>query len=139
MRWATARERPMPTNPISDPLVEGLDSDVTTPLVHLDATPEGVAYVTLNRPQRRNSFNAELIAGLREAFETLHGAEGVRIVFLRGAGGTFSAGADLEWMRDAIEASEDDNRADATHIAIMLKHPYDVPGLTVALVEVVDY
>jgi methylglutaconyl-CoA hydratase len=125
----------MPDNPIADPLVENVDSDSATPLVHLDATPEGVAYVTLNRPARRNSFNAELIGGLREAFETLQGAEGVRIVFLRGAGGTFSAGADLEWMRDAIEASEADNRADALQMAIMLKTLYDIPALTVALVE----
>jgi methylglutaconyl-CoA hydratase len=94
-----------------------------------------VAYVTLNRPTRRNAFNAELIAGLKEAFETLHGAEGVRIVFVRGAGDTFSAGADLVWMRDAIAYTEADNRDDAMRMAVMLKHLYDVPALTVALVE----
>jgi methylglutaconyl-CoA hydratase len=122
-------------NPISDPLVENVDSDTATPTVHLDATPEGVAYVTLNRPARKNAFDAELIGGLREAFETLHGAEGVRIVFVRGAGNTFSAGADLEWMRSAVEHSEADNRADALQMAIMLKALYDTPALTVALVE----
>ena len=123
------------TNPIADPLVENVDDNASSRVVHLDATPEGVAYVTLNKPSRKNAFDAELIAGLREAFETLHGAEGVRIVFLRGAGGTFSAGADLEWMRDAIEHNEDDNRVDAMQMAIMLKHLYDIPALTVALVE----
>ena len=75
------------TNPIADPLVAAPDSDVASKLVHLEATPEGVATVVLNRPLRRNAFNAELIAALHEAFETLQGAEGVRIVFLRGAGG----------------------------------------------------
>jgi methylglutaconyl-CoA hydratase len=123
------------SNPISDPLVEGVDSEVDTNTVHLDVTAEGVAYVTLNRPQRRNAFNVELIAGLAQAFETLQGAEGVRIVFVRGAGGMFSAGADLEWMRDAIDWSEGDNRADAFEMAKMLKALYDVPALTVALIE----
>ncbi|MDO9430238.1 MAG: enoyl-CoA hydratase-related protein [Phenylobacterium sp.] len=123
------------TNPIADPLVEVPDTDAASNLVHIDATPEGVATVTLNRPLRRNAFNAELIAALHEAFETLQGAEGVRVVFLRGAGGTFSAGADLEWMRDAIDRTESDNRDDAHQMARMLKSLWDIPALTVALVE----
>lgn len=123
------------TNPIADPLVEVPDTDTSSKLVHIEATPEGVATVTLNRALRRNAFNAELIAALHEAFETLQGAEGVRVVFLRGAGGTFSAGADLEWMRDAIDRTEADNRDDAYQMARMLKSLWDIPALTVALVE----
>ncbi|WP_374532420.1 enoyl-CoA hydratase-related protein [Phenylobacterium sp.] len=123
------------TNPIADPLVAAPDSDVASKLVHLEATPEGVATVVLNRPLRRNAFNAELIAALHEAFETLQGAEGVRIVFLRGAGGTFSAGADLDWMREAADRSEADNRDDAMQLARMFKSLWDIPALTVALVE----
>ena len=123
------------TNPIADPLVEGVDSDAGSKLVRIEATPDGVAYVIMNRPQARNAFNAELIAALHEAFETLQGAEGVRVVFLRGAGGFFSAGADLEWMRAAAEWSEADNRDDAFQMALMLKALWDIPALTVALVE----
>jgi methylglutaconyl-CoA hydratase len=123
------------TNPIADPLVEITDTDAESRLVDIDATPEGVATVTLKRAFRRNAFNAELIAALHEAFETLQGAEGVRVVFLRGAGGTFSAGADLEWMREAIDRTESDNRDDAMQLARMLKSLWDIPALTVALVE----
>ena len=123
------------TNPMADPLVEVPDTDAESRLVDIDATPEGVAIVTLNRAFRRNAFNAELIAALHEAFETLQGAEGVRVVFVRGAGGTFSAGADLEWMRDAIDRTEADNRDDAMLMAKMLKSLWDIPALTVALVE----
>jgi len=123
------------TNPIADPLVEVPDTDAASRLVLIEATPEGVATVTLNRAARRNAFDDHLIAALHEAFETLQGAEGVRVVFLRGAGGTFSAGADLEWMRDAIERSESDNREDALAMAVMLKSLRDMPALTVALVE----
>ncbi len=123
------------TNPIADPLVEVLDTDVDQSLVRIEATVEGVAMVTINRPERRNAFDARLIAALHEAFETLQGAEGVRVVFLRGAGGTFSAGADLDWMREAADRTESDNREDAYAMAKMLKSLWDLPALTVALVE----
>jgi methylglutaconyl-CoA hydratase len=106
-----------------------------TPEVQLSVSPSGVAEVVLNRPEKRNSFNAEIIAGLQRVFETLHGADTVRVVFLRGAGGTFSAGGDLEWMRAQAAASQADNRDDAMALARMLKALHDVPALTVALVN----
>lgn len=124
------------SNPISDPLVENVITEaVTEAPVTLEATPDGVATVTLNRPHRRNAFDAPTIIALTEIFETLQGAEGVRIVFLRGSGGAFSAGADLDWMRMAADWSEDDNRDDALALAEMLKALHDIPVLTVALVE----
>ncbi|WP_369059957.1 enoyl-CoA hydratase-related protein [Caulobacter sp. 73W] len=123
------------TNPIADPLVENIDTDATTNLVLIEGTVDGAVTVTINRAGKKNAFDAATIAALREAFETLHGAEGVRVVFLRGAGGVFSAGADLEWMRSAADWSESDNREDAMELASMLKALHDVPALTVALVE----
>jgi methylglutaconyl-CoA hydratase len=123
------------SNPIADPLVEVPDVSPSTDLVRIEATVSGAATVIMNRPDRKNAFDADLISALSEAFETLRGAEGVRVVFLRGAGGTFSAGADLEWMRAAVERSESDNREDAYAMAHMLKQLWDLPALTVALVE----
>jgi methylglutaconyl-CoA hydratase len=123
------------TNPIADPLLEGVDTDANSPLVHIESTEEGVSIVTLNRPAQRNAFDSALIAALHEAFETLRGAEGVRVVLLRGAGGTFCAGADLTWMGAAADLSEADNREDAYAMAVMLKALWDIPALTVALVE----
>src|SRR5580692_5300665 len=122
-------------NPIADPFVENPDTDATSDLVTMEATPEGAVTVTMKRAAKKNAFNAELIGALRETFETLRDQETIRVVFLRGAGGTFSAGADLEWMRDAADHTESDNRDDAMQMAIMLKHLYDIPALTVALVE----
>jgi methylglutaconyl-CoA hydratase len=122
-------------NPIADPFVEVPNTDATSGLVTLEATPEGAVTVTLNRPAKKNAFDAELIGALRETFETLRDQETVRVVFLRGAGGSFSAGADLEWMRAAVEHTEEDNRDDAMQMALMLKHLYDIPALTCALVE----
>ncbi len=123
------------TNPIADPLVEGVDSDADSSLVRIEATQDGAATVWINRPARNNAFDSLTIAALFEAFETLQGAEGVRVVFIRGAGGWFCAGADLDWMREAAELTEDDNRADAYEMAKMLKALADLPALTVALVE----
>lgn len=122
-------------NAISHPLLADPAPDADDRLVRIDSTPDGVVFVTINRPAKRNAFDAATIAALYEAFETLHGADHVRVVFVRGAGGTFSAGADLEWMRDAADWSESDNRDDAMGLAKMLKALHDVPALTVALVE----
>jgi methylglutaconyl-CoA hydratase len=123
------------TNPIVDPLVEAVDTSSTSNLVRIEATVEGAVTVLLNRPARRNALDADLISALEEAFRTIAGAEGVRVVYLRGAGGTFCAGGDLEWMRQAADRAEDDNREDALALARMLKQLWDLPQLTVALVE----
>ncbi|GAA0867420.1 enoyl-CoA hydratase-related protein [Brevundimonas basaltis] len=122
-------------NAIAHPLLADPAPDADDRLVRIESTLDGVVFVTINRPSKRNAFDAATIAALYEAFETLHGADHVRVVFIRGAGGTFSAGADLEWMRDAADWSESDNRSDAMGLAKMLKALHDIPALTVALVE----
>jgi len=122
-------------NAISHPLLADAAPDANDQLVRIDSTPDGVVFVTINRPGKRNAFDAATIAALYEAFETLQGADRVRVVFVRGAGGNFSAGADLGWMRDAADWSEGDNRDDAMGLAKMLKALHDVPALTVAIVE----
>ncbi len=122
-------------NSIAHPLVAGASTEATSDLVQIEALPSGVVFITINRPEKKNAFNAEVIGALHEAFETLHGADKVRVVFIRGAGGTFCAGADLNWMREAAEWSESENRNDAMGLAKMLKALRDVPALTVALVE----
>ncbi len=122
-------------NAIAHPFVTDPAPDANDDLVQIDALPSGVVFVTINRPQKRNAFDAATIAALYEAFETLQGADRVRCVFIRGAGGTFSAGADLNWMRDAADWSESDNRDDAMGLAKMLKALHDVPALTCAIVE----
>jgi len=101
--------------------------------VLLDVTPEGVAMLTLNKPEKRNAFDELMIANLAEHFETLKGADHVRIVFIRGAGETFCAGADIDWMRRGGERTLEDNEADALELARMLRHLHELPQLTVAV------
>lgn len=120
-------------NPITDPLVENVIVDDVASVVSLESTPDGIATVTMNRPARGNALNALMIEGLTEAFETLQGADHVRVVFLQGAGADFCEGVDLQ--RRATEPSEPEIREDIESVARMLKALADVPALTVALVQ----
>jgi methylglutaconyl-CoA hydratase len=108
---------------------------MSEPPVLLEIDDAGAAWITLNRPASRNAFDAEVIGALSEAFAAVHAEARARIVFLRGAGGVFSAGANLEWMAAAAELSETENHEDAMAMARMLKQLWDLPVLTVALVE----
>lgn len=104
--------------------------------VLLSVTPGGTAIITLNRPEKHNAFNADVIATLSDMFETLRAnTDEVRMVVLRGAGPSFSAGADLEWMKAAADWTHDDNEEDALGLARMLRRLHDLPQLTVALVQ----
>ena len=123
------------TNPIADPLVENVIVDDVASVVKLESTPEGVATVTISRPAKRNAIDLIAIEGLTEAFETLQGADHVRVVFITGEGGNFCAGADIEWTAAATELSESENRQDGMALARMLKALTETPAVTVALVE----
>ncbi len=81
----------------------------------------GVATLWMNRPDVHNAFNELLIAELTRACQALDADDGVRVVVLAGRGKSFSAGADLNWMRRAADASVDDNLADARKLAGMLR------------------
>ncbi|HWA01202.1 MAG TPA: enoyl-CoA hydratase-related protein [Caulobacterales bacterium] len=107
--------------------------------VLLDVSPEGLAVVRINRHAKRNTIDELTVAALADAFETLKGADHVRVVFLRGVGDVFSEGADHEWLRRQAERNRDDNEIDALAVARMLKHLHDLPQFTVALIEGAAY
>jgi len=94
-----------------------------------------VARVTLNRPEIHNAFNEDVIAALQSAFDTLHDDPAIRVVVLAGEGRSFSAGADLDWMRRASTWTEDENRADAAALARMLRTIAEFPKPVVARVH----
>jgi methylglutaconyl-CoA hydratase len=94
-----------------------------------------VARVTMNRPRLHNAFDEALIAALARAFEELAEDEGVRAVVLTGAGRSFSAGADLNWMRRAAAYDEERNREDARALEAMLRALDTLPKPTVAVVN----
>jgi methylglutaconyl-CoA hydratase len=73
----------------------------------------GVARVTLNRPEKRNALNDELVAALKAALRDADAREDVRAVMLKGAGADFCSGADLSALRKIAEGSVSDNFEDA--------------------------
>ena len=89
--------------------------------------------VTMARPERRNAFDAELIAELTEAFAAV--GEEVRAVLLSGEGKSFSAGADVDWMRSSIELSYEENVADARRLRKMLETIDSCPAPVLARVH----
>lgn len=103
--------------------------------VTLDATREGVAVLRLNRPEKHNAFNPEVIDALSEHLDELRGTPTVRAVILEGAGTSFSAGADLEWMRFAADYTHADNVKDARALADMIHKLHSLEQTTIALVN----
>ena len=103
--------------------------------VLLDTTREGVAVVTLNRPGVHNAFNAEVIERLSDIFGDLAKQDGVRVVLIDGAGKSFSAGADLEWMKAAADYTEHENYQDALAAAGMFHRLRALPQPSLALVH----
>ena len=93
------------------------------------------ATVTLNRAELRNAFNEQAIAELALAFDELGRNELVRAVVLAANGPAFCAGADLNWMKKMAGYSQDENLADASRLADMLRTIYLCPKPTVAKVQ----
>lgn len=103
--------------------------------IELDVSRAGVAVILLNRPDKRNALNAQVISELADAVETLSKNPEARLVLLRGAGTTFSAGADIEWMRAAADYTVHENEEDAYALAEMLRSLNSLPQVTVAMVH----
>lgn len=93
---------------------------MTPQTVLLQRDPRGVATLTLNRPERRNAFDAQMIEALSHQLEALARDPAVRVVILTGAGETFCAGADVGWMQAMAGRGPAENRADAQRLARLL-------------------
>jgi methylglutaconyl-CoA hydratase len=94
-----------------------------------------VARLRLQRPELHNAFDDALVAALASALEGLAGDPAVRVVVLEGAGASFSAGADLNWMRGMAAAGEDGNREDALALARLMRTLDELPKPTIARVH----
>jgi methylglutaconyl-CoA hydratase len=97
------------------------------------------AMLTLNRPEVHNAFDDALIAEIDLALELLARDAGVRALVLTGAGATFSAGADLNWMRRIAKAGAEENRDDALRLAKLLRSLQFFPKPTLARVNGAAY
>ena len=95
----------------------------------------GVLRLRLDRPSLHNAFDTTLIATLTQALEEAGADAFVRVVVLEGSGASFSAGADLNWMRGMASASEAENRVDALALARLMRTLDELPKPTIARVH----
>jgi methylglutaconyl-CoA hydratase len=105
----------------------------------LIATADGVRFITMNRPERHNAFDDKLIADLTQAFHDAAGDASVRAVVLEAAGKSFSAGADLDWMRRMADYRPEENLADARALAGLMEVIDSCPKPVVGVVQGAAY
>ena len=96
---------------------------------------DGVAWVTLTRPEVHNAFDEALIAELTAVFSGFSTDARVRAVVLGARGRSFSAGADLKWMQRVAQYSEPENLDDARALADLMRTLFELPKPTLALVQ----
>lgn len=93
------------------------------------------ATVTFNRPDIHNAFNSGMIDELAAAFREIEGKKQIRLVILTGAGKSFCAGADLNWMRAVKDASYEVNLAESNRLADLFWQMYSFPLPIIARVN----
>ena len=94
-----------------------------------------VARLRMTRATVHNAFDAGLIAGLTAALDDVAADAGIRVLVLEADGASFSAGADLNWMRGMAAASEEENRRDSLALARLMRTLDELPKPTIARVQ----
>ena len=98
-------------------------------------TDSQVQTIRLNRPDKRNALNAELVAALKTALSEAAEREDRRVIVLTGAGSAFSAGADLSSLRAMQEAEPMENQQDSRHLAELFQQIYQHPMPVIARIN----
>jgi methylglutaconyl-CoA hydratase len=91
--------------------------------------------ITLNRPEKHNAFNSELIQQLSAILMQLKSRQDIKVVIIQANGKHFSAGADLQWMQASKDYNAQENYTDAMQLASMLEALYRLPQTTIASVH----
>jgi methylglutaconyl-CoA hydratase len=95
----------------------------------------GVATVTLNNPDKHNAFDDKIIAQLTFIFMEIAERDNIRVMILASTGKSFSAGADLGWMKRMASYSYKENLSDANALAQMLRALNFLPQTTIAQIQ----
>jgi len=94
-----------------------------------------VATITLNRPEKRNALNGQLVAELREAFQAAAADEAVKVVVLAGNGEAFCAGADLDYLQQLQKNTYEENLTDSRELMQLFREIYELDKIVIARVE----
>jgi methylglutaconyl-CoA hydratase len=93
------------------------------------------ARIIFNRPDVHNAFDSLMISELDDAFEKAKADQSIRVVVLTGEGKSFCAGADINWLREVIHYTYEQNLEESLHLAEVLHKIYTLPKPTVAMVN----
>lgn len=104
-----------------------------------DLDSRGVARLTLNRPAKHNAFDDQMIQAMNDQLNRWHTDSAVRVLVIDAKGHSFSAGADLGWMKRTATLSREDNLSDANALASMMKRIDRFPCPVVTLVNGTAY
>lgn len=96
------------------------------------AKEQGMAILTLNRPEKRNAMNGEMIGELSHALTALHSDNSTSVLLINGSGDHFCAGADISWMKQLGSLSPEENLADAEALANLLYQFHQFPKPIIA-------
>jgi methylglutaconyl-CoA hydratase len=104
-------------------------------MVKSEIDARGVAWVTINNPDKHNAFDDQVIAQLTQAFAAIASNADVQVMVLSSAGKSFSAGADLNWMQRMADYSYEENLRDSHALAEMLYTLNTMPQPTIARIQ----
>jgi methylglutaconyl-CoA hydratase len=93
-------------------------------MIQFEIDNRGVATLTLNRPEKNNALNMDMISLMHEAIKKAEQPD-VRVLYIRGAGNNFCAGADLKWMKEAVTLSREENFKQAKALAELMYDLYN--------------
>lgn len=96
---------------------------------------ERVATITINRPDKRNALNPELVSKLTDMFLTASEDDAVKVIVLKANGTTFSAGADLAYLQELQNNSYEENLLDSENLKRLFTTIYFLPKVVIAQVE----
>lgn len=94
-----------------------------------------VGYITLNRPDKRNALNQQVVSELKEAFKIAEDDPAVKVIVLKANGQAFCAGADLGYLQQLQKNTFEENYADSSHLKDLFYQIYTHPKLVIAQIQ----
>jgi len=94
-----------------------------------------IAYISLNRPEKRNALNAELVQNLKDTFNEAEENDDVKVIVLKANGDAFCAGADLAYLQQLQKNTYEENLADSNHLKELFEQIYTLKKVVIAQVE----
>lgn len=94
-----------------------------------------IGFITINRAEKRNALNSQLISELKQLFEIAENDDSCKVIVLQSKGDVFSAGADLEYLQSLQSFSREENIDDSNHLMGLFKQIYKLKKVVIASVQ----